>query len=55
MSEGSYKLWGNPDGHLYNEDAPIIESETYFPFLDNPLVVFTALQNKRHEWDMDKN
>lgn len=54
-NETNYKIWLNKDGHSFNEDAPIIESETYFPFIDNPLVVLHCILNTRKDWDMDKN
>ena len=32
-----FNVWINSDGHTYNASAAVIESETYFPFIDNPL------------------
>ena len=54
-NEATFKLWANTEGHSYNEDAPIMESETYLPFVEDPLVALEAVLNRRHEWDMEKN
>lgn len=51
----NHKVWLNPDGISFNEDAPVIHSETYFPFIENPLELMHILLNKYHHYDMREN
>ena len=47
----NYRVWMNKDGISYNANAPIVESETYFPMFDNPLQVLHIILNQREKYD----